>query len=100
MYMELDKQDKSKNSNSNTPIQDSSGAELKVMTVVQQGWYSEGKSCVQERDYQAKQQHTCAIYNQSCGINHLDRCGLQQKLTSQFVSAGAFPPNGDRIRCR
>lgn len=71
--MELDKQDKSKNSNSNTPIQDSSGVvELKVMTVVQQGWYSEGKSCVQERDYQAKQQHAHAIYSQSSGINHLD----------------------------
>lgn len=91
MYMELDKQDKSKNSNSNTPIQDSSGAELKVVTVVQQGWYSEGKSCVQERDYQAKQQHERAIYSQSCGINHLDRRWTPTEINFTLCLCGSLP---------
>lgn len=70
--MEVDKQDKSKNSSNNTPIQDSSGVELKMMMVVQQRWYSEGKPCMQERGCQAKQEHASATYSQSSWINHLD----------------------------
>lgn len=89
--MELDKRDKSKNSNSNTPIQDSSGVELKVMTMVQQGWYSERKPCVQERDYQAKQQHVRAIYSQSSGINHLDGWWTPTEINVTHCLCGSLP---------
>jgi hypothetical protein len=63
--MELDKWDKSKNSNNNTATQDSSGVGLQARMVVQQHWYSERKPCIQERGCQVKQQHESVTYCQS-----------------------------------